>query len=654
MNPPQDLISLAAESERVGDFERALQLYSQALERHPQDAQIWACLGRLSLALGRTDEAERYYEHAAEAQPDDPDLLCELGLLWMHHGKLAEAVACYERALSLRPDSVTAHNNLGLAFLSRHQPSEARQCFQHALALRPDLAALYNNLGLALLNEGQSEQALEQFEEAIRLQPGLADAHNNRGLALETQGGQDAAVVSFEQAVKVDPDHVGALANLGNALKDQGRAAEATVAYRRALELQPQDATVHSNLLLVMQYSPDVEPDEILSEARRYARQHAGRLGGEIATRARRNVAERLRVGYVSADLRAHPVAHFLEPILAAHDRDRFEIFCYSDVTQPDAVTARLQAHAEHWRSLVGLSDVQAAEMIREDGITILIDLAGHTAGNRLLCFARKPAPVQASYLGYLGTTGLRTMDYHVTDDHADPPGVTDRHYQEQLIRLPDCALCYLPGPTPVIAPEPPAERSGRVTFGCLNNPAKLTDQVLALWSEVLVSVPGSRLVVASGGSQTVEERVRAQIEKRRGLAERLYFSGRARRRLEYLDLYRTIDIALDPYPYNGVTTTCDALWMGVPVISLAGATSVSRQGVRFLRAVGLEELLASSPEEYVRIAEELAGNLPRLAGLHSGLRGRMGRSPLLDSQRLARQLEAAYLNLCESTLVGS
>ena len=400
--------------------------------------------------------------------------------------------------------------------------------------------------------------------------------------------------------------------------------------------------------------SPAPTLGEILVEARRYARQHAEPLAGAIEPRPTRSPAgRRLRIGYVSADFREHPVVSFLEPILAAHDRHRFEIFCYADVSQPDAITRRLQGYADCWRSLVGLSDAQAAERIRQDDIEILVDLAGHTGGNRLRAFARKPAPIQVSYLGYLGTTGLSAMDYYITDAHADPPGLSEAHYQESLIRLPECGFCYAPGPAPEVRPEPPARQSGQVTFGCLNNPAKVSDEVLAVWSRVLAAVPGSRLLLRTGAGRSAEERIRDLLTACGIAPERLGFAGRTATRFAYLELYHAVDIALDPFPYNGVTTTCDALWMGVPVISQAGRMNVSRQGVRFLRTVGLDELLAETLEDYVRIATELAGDLARLADLRSGLRERMSRSPLMDAQRLARDLEAAYVGIWENRLAA-
>jgi predicted O-linked N-acetylglucosamine transferase (SPINDLY family) len=616
--------------------------------------QAWLNLGLALRGLGQPDEAVACYERATRLRPDDPGPLAELATLLMQRGELDAAVARYEQMLRLSPDSVGAYSNMGLALMALGRLEDARLSFEQALYLQPDLAEVHNNLGLALLNQGRVAEARLRFERALELRPDLADAQNNLGLTCDAQGEPEQALASFERAVRIDADHFGALTNLANACKDQGRAAEAIAFHRKALASRPDDAAVHSNLLLAMQYLPGADPREMLAEARRYARQHAGPSAGAIERHPLRPAAgRRLRIGYVSADFCEHPVVSFLEPILAAHDRHRFEIFCYADVQRPDVTTRRLQGYADQWRSLVGLSDPQAAERIRQDDIDILVDLAGHTGGNRLRAFARKPAPIQVSYLGYLGTTGLTAMDYYITDAHADPPGLSEAYYEEQIIRLPECGFCYAPGPAPVVNVEPPATQCGRVTFGCLNNPAKVSDEVLALWSRVLAAVPGSRLLIRAGAGRSTEERARDLLANHGIAPERLDFAGRTATRFAYLELYHAVDIALDPFPYNGVTTTCDALWMGVPVISLGGSTSVSRQGVRFLRSVGLDGLLPKTPDDYVRIAAELAGDQARLADLRAGLRERMSCSPLMDADRLTRDLEAAYAGIWEHRLAA-
>jgi predicted O-linked N-acetylglucosamine transferase (SPINDLY family) len=561
----------------------------------------------------------------------------------MQQGNLDEAANCYEQALRLQPSSVAAYNNLGFALLKLGKLDEAVRSFRHAACLQPDMPEIHNNLGMALMNQGEVQEAVLSFRLALDLRPDMAAAHNNLGLALAAQGDPDGALACYERAVESNRDHAGALTNLGNAYKDQGRLGEAIVCYRRAMVQRPEDSAHHSNLLLAMNYKAGADPLEILHEARCYNEQHAASLAAVSLQPVRPLAGRRLRIGYVSGDFREHPAAYFLEPILASHNHGRFEVFCYSNVAQPDTVTQRLQRYVDEWRSLVGITDEQAAEVIRRDSIDILVDLAGHTGGNRLLIFARRPAPVQVSYLGYLGTTGLSTIDYYITDAHTDPPGLTETHFQEQLVRLPDSAFCYQPGLAPEVSAEWPARLAGGLTFGSLNTLAKLSMEVLTLWGRVLAAVPASRMALRSGAGHWVEDWVRNALALHGVVPERIVFLPRTASRFDYLKLYRGVDVCLDPFPYNGVTTTCDALWMGVPVVTLAGRTHVSRMGVRFLSSVGLDELITQAPEAYVQLATRLAGDLPRLTALRRGLRERMSRSPLMDAMQLTLHLEETY-----------
>jgi predicted O-linked N-acetylglucosamine transferase (SPINDLY family) len=639
---------------RSGDLLRAGYLYGEILEEEPENAPVWCRLGEVYHALGQPDDAADCYRRAITLAPENADAQNNLGAALLALGRPDEAATCFRQALRLRPDFVEAASNLGLILLNQGKVHEAELSFRQAVSLRPDLAAIHNNLGLALMHQGQAQEAALNFRHALHLRPDLADAQNNLGLALAVQGQPDEALACFERAIAIDPGDAGALTNLGNAYKDQGRLAEAVACYRRAVDRRPEDPRTHSNLLLALHYQAGADPREILAESDRYAERHAAPLGGSWPLHpVRPRAGRRLRVGYVSADFRDHPVAYFLEPILASHDHGRFEIFAYADVPGPDAVTGRCQAHVDFWRSLVGLSDPQAADQIRQDGIDVLIDLGGHTGGNRLLVFARKPAPVQASYLGYLGTTGLAAIDYYITDSHADPPGLTEAHFQEALVRIPECAMCYWPGEAPAVAPQLSSKHSGAITFASLNLLAKVSDDVLAIWLQVLAAVPGSRLLLRSGEGRTGEERIRAAVSDHGLSPERVVLRGRMASRFDYLKLYQEVDLALDPFPYNGITTTCDALWMGVPVLTLAGKMSVSRHGVRFLRNVGLEELITSTPEDYVERATEVARDRDRLASLRRGLRERMRKSPLMNAALLTRHLETAYLDLWDRWAAG-
>jgi predicted O-linked N-acetylglucosamine transferase (SPINDLY family) len=351
----------------------------------------------------------------------------------------------------------------------------------------------------------------------------------------------------------------------------------------------------------------------------------------------------RLKVGYVSADFRAHPVARFQEAVLAHHDREAFEVFCYSDVARADAVTARFQSYADHWRDVRSLNDERLAALIRDDEIDVLVDLSGHASGNRLTTFARGPAPVQVTCNGYVNTTGMTTMGYRLTDALHDPPGMTDHLHTERLVRLPGCNWCYRPDDdSPGVSP-PPCLSGGGVTFGSLNKLYKATARMANLWAQVLEQVPNSRLVLVANGGDRANPSVRQSLVRSGIPGERLEILDKANTRQEYLERFGKIDITLDTFPFNGITTTCDALWMGVPAVSLSGRTHVSRAGLSILTNLGLSDLVAAHPDEYVQRAVGLARDIERLSDLRNGMRERMERSPLRDERAYARAVEDAY-----------
>ena len=490
------------------------------------------------------------------------------------------------------------------------------------------------------------DEAIVEARKAIQCAPDCVEAHNNLGNALKDQGRLEEATAAYLQALGFNPEFAEIHNNLGNALKDQGHPDEAIAAYRRTIQLKPDSADAHSNLLLDLHYLPGFEPEELFREHRRWEEIQSLPLAKFIGRHGNdRNPERRLRIGYVSPDFREHPVAFFLESLLAAHDRGQVEVFCYADVLREDTVTKRFHQHTAQWRKIAGMKDEQAADLIRTDGIDILVDLAGHTARNRLLVFARKPAPIQVTYLGYCDTTGLRAMDYRLTDALADPPGTTEHLHSEQLVRLPDTAWCFRPSDAASAVGTLPVLHSGHITFGCFNVRPKITDEALALWSGLLAKVPGSRLLLKALGFEEASGRLRmhASLKKAGITPERVELVGRIPTLAEHLALYNRMDIALDTFPYNGTTTTCEALWQGVPVVTLAGHTHASRVGVSLLSNVGLAELVAHSPEEYVKVAVALAANVSRLAELRSTLRERMAASPLMDAPRFTRNVEHAY-----------
>ena len=575
----------------------------------------------------------------------------ESGVSRHRAGRFAEAEKIYRQVLAQQPNHVDALHLLGVLDLEAGHLDTAVELIQRAIRLKPDFAEAHFNLGNALNDMGQLDAAVISFRQAIQLKPGLAKAHFNLGNALKDVGQLDEAISSYRQAIRLKPDFATAHNNLGNALKDMGQLDEAVACFRQAIGLKPDFAVAHSNLIYDLHFHPAYDAKMIYEEHQHWSRQFAEPLAKFIQPHANNRDPERpLRIGYVSPDFREHPVGRFLVSLLAAHDPHQFEIFCYSDVRRPDCFTELLRQHARQWRNTVGWSDDRLAQLIRQDQIDILADLTMHMAHNRLLSFARKPAPVQVTYLAYCSTTGLETMDYRLTDPHLDPPGMNDSFYSEKSIRLPETYWCYpLHEQTPPVGP-PPALSAAGVTFGCLNNFCKVSPQTLELWIELLKATAKSKLVIqASQGSQ--RQRVWDLLQKQGVDPGRLTFVGRVPLP-QYLKRYEQIDIGLDPFPCNGGMTTCDALWMGVPVVTLAGRTAVGRGGASILTNLGLPELIARTPQQYVQIAAELAGDLPRLAELRRTLRGRMESSPLMDAPRFAGNVEAAYRqmwrNWCE------
>ena len=556
-----------------------------------------------------------------------------------------EAIAAYRQAIAINPNYAEAYSHLGNALQEQGQLDAAIAACQQAITLNPNYAEAYGNLGNALKDQGQLDAAVAAYRQAIALRPTLADAYYNLGIVLHQQRQLDAALATYQQAAALRPDHAAAHSNRGNVLKDMGELDQALAAFGQAQALKPHDPDIHSSLLLTRHYLPDQSPAALGAEARRWNSLHAAPLQKLIQPHANdRSPDRRLRIGYVSPDFVRHPVGRFLEPLLACHDHHAFEIFAYAQVPAPDEMTARLRSYTDAWRSTVGLSHAQVAEMIQADRIDILVDLAMHSAHNRLLVFARKPAPVQVTYLAYCSTTGLDTIDYRLSDPYLDPPGMDESIYSERTVRLPETYWCYQPRIAPADVGPLPALAHGHITFGCLNNFCKVSAPTFACWTSLLRAVPHSRLILHAH-----------QGAHRQRLQERWQREGLDPTRLHFADflpvetyfaLYRQIDIALDTFPYGGGTTTCDALWMGVPVVTLAAPTAMGRAGLSLLSNLGLPELVAQSPDEYVHIAATLATDLPRLAHLRASLRPRMEQSPLMDAPRFTRHVEAAYRHM--------
>lgn len=555
-------------------------------------------------------------------------------------GRLEEAAAIYRECALEWPGLAIVHFKLGNTLAQMGQYHQAMSAYRAAMLLHRTEPEETIALGQTLADQGRAVEAATAFELAIEKNPQSAAAHFGLGNAFREMGLMDESIIAYERTLAIERDHHQAMNNLANALKVCGRIDEAIAHYRRAAELS-KEARVAGNLLYTLHFHPDYDRQRLADEHEAWRQTYAQSLESRPMQHGNdRSRDRRVRVGYVSPDFREHPVGRFMQTLLAHHRHDQFEIFCYADHAKADAMTARLRSCADHWRDVYQQSDAELAKQINEDRIDILVDVAMHTANNRLLTFARNPAPVQMSYLAYCSTTGLKAIDWRLSDPHLDPPGV-EHFYSEKTLRLRHCYWCYeAPADAPPISP-PPSVRNGFVTFGSLNNFAKISQPAIDAWSSILQHFPNSRLILhAHEGSH--RQRLRDLLASRSIDPNRLEFVG-FYSMSGYLSQYSRIDVALDSFPYGGGHTTFDALWMGVPVVSLAGVTGVGRGGASILSNLGKSQWIADSIDSYIDIASSLVRDIDERITIRNQLRPWMLQSPLMDAASHARGIESAY-----------
>jgi predicted O-linked N-acetylglucosamine transferase (SPINDLY family) len=653
--------------------EDALHLIERSIQINSRSAVYFNNYGLVLIALGRLDDAETAYRRAVMLQPDYADALYSIGWILQQKELFEEALSNYERVLRLRPDYLAAYNNagnilsrlrkwdlaittyrkaiaiqpsypdahinLGTALKELGKNDEAIAAYQKAIAVEPNFPEAYNNLGNVLKASGRIAESAAAYHRAIELRPDYADAYHNLAIALFGLHKIDESIAASREAIRFNPNLAGAHNNLANVLKAAGRLDEAIESYRTGASLST-ESYAQANLMQAITFHPDYGPRQIYEEHVLWNDRFARPLAPASKEYPNdRNPNRRLKIGYVSAYFRDHCQAFFIVPLLAHHNHEQFEVYCYADVPRPDAVTNRIRGYADQWRDIDRLSEEQIAQAVRKDQIDILIDLTLHMDRNHMLAFARKPAPVQVTWLGYPGTTGLTAIDFRLSDPMLDP-GFDDAYYSEKTVRLPTSFWCYDPLTKEPAVNELPAFNNGYVTFGCLNNLSKVTDRTIELWANVMLATPNSHLLLlAPEGS--ARQRALGLLEKRGFPEDRIEFAHWMPRP-EYLKKYHKIDICLDPYPCPGHTTSMDSLWMGVPVVNLPGSTAIARGGISILTNIGLPNLIAQSEEHYISIASDLAADLPRLSELRRTLRDRMEASPLMDAPRFTQDFEAA------------
>jgi len=580
-----------------------------------------------------------------EIKPNYAPAHMDMGIALYNLGQFDNAVRSYRRAIMIKSDYAEAHCNLGNALYALGQLDNAAASYRLALKFNPGFAAAHYNLGHLMNSLGQLDNAVASYRRALAIKPDYCEAHINLGNALRDLGKLDDAVKSYHHALEIKPDFALAHSNLGTAFYGLEQFDNAGVCFRRALEINPNYAEPRSNLLFTYNYLANQPASVLLTEAQRF---------GDLVTQQAHpytdwhNTCESdrcLRVGLVSGDFCNHPVGYFIEGVLASlasNAHGHLELIAYPSNSRADAVTERIKAYFHKWHSAVGLSDESLAQRIRDDGIDILIDLSGHTAYNRLSMFAWKPAPVQASWLGYFATTGVAAIDYLIAD-HWTAPEAEKTHFTEKIWRLPETYLCFTAPNVDVQITSLPALTKGQITFGCFNRLSKMNDDVVALWARVLQAVPGSCLLLkakqlkdASAQQNTIERFVAHNVN-----ANRLILEGLSSRK-EHLAAYHRVDIALDPFPYPGGTTSIEGLWMGVPVITKRGDRFLSHVGETIAHNAGLSDWIAVDEDDYVAKAVYFASDLGQLAQLRAGLRQQVLASPLFDTPRFARHFKEA------------
>ncbi len=635
------LFNLATCLHSLQRLPEAIVCLQQAMSAKGNFPEVYNCLGNIFQEQGKPEAAIGCFQHAVRLNPDVAEFHFNLAMVCMDQGRIDEAITAYQQAIKLAPGVLEIHNNLGNTLRECGRLSEAEACLRRALEINPDFAKAHHNLGNILHDQRRLPEAEACLRRALQLMPDSAETYGNLGNVLKDQGRLTEAEACLSRALELKPDYADAYSNLAVIHMAQGRLIDAEASLRRALAIRPDYPTAQSNLLFVLNYHPDKSGEEIFAAYLAYDAQFG--LPYRAEWRPHRNSREtnrRLKVGYVSPDFRHHAVRHCLEPLLAHHHKEVVEVYAYAELYREDATTLRYKGYADHWVATTGLTNVALAERIRADGIDILVDLAGQTAKNRLGAFARKPAPVSLSWLGFGYTTGLTAIDYFLADSATAPAG-SEGLFAETPWRLPSPGFVYRPAEGMGPVSPLPATELGHVTFGTLTRAIRINHRTIRVWSEILKRVAGSRLVIDSGNF--------VDTTLQTALADKFGAHGISRGQLEIgchsppWDVLRDMDIGLDCFPHNSGTTLFESLYMGVPFVTLAGRPSVGRLGCSLLQGLGHPEWIAWTEDEYIEIAVALATDLPRLAVLRAGLRQEMETGPLMDEPAFSRKVETAY-----------
>jgi len=679
---PQSIIVLnilGAVLKNCGKLQQAARTFEKIIQLNPGYAEAYNNRGVVFKALGRYKDALADYDKAILLNPKYAEAYGNQGVVYKELGQYEDALASFDKAIVLKPDYVESYNNRGNTLKELRRLEEAIKSYDEAIVLKSDFAVAYGNRAITLHLLGKAKEAIQSYNMAIQLQLDYAEAYSNRGLALKDVGLLEEALSSCAKAIMLNVDYAEAYCNLGVVLKDLGRLEEALVNYDKAIQLKHNyieaynnrgvalvemgqykeaiscyDSAIqlgkdfteaYSNRYFALNYCSDIDQHYIFEEHLKFEKLLRRIIPADAKIHHSHKLKNtRLRIGYVSPDFNYHPVACFFEPLLKSHDKNAIEVYCYYNHTKFDNITKRLMNITEHWRYISGIGDKEVVELIKKDNIDILVDLTGHTANNRLPVFFYKPAPIQVSWLGYPNTTGLSSIDYRFTDEISDPIGTLDDLHSEKLLRLPDGFLCYQGDDSVQISDYLPCSRNGYITFGSFNNLSKVTSQVVRLWAKILKAVPDSHLLLKAKqlADASTRKRLLNLFEEEGVSHERIEFFSRLSAIEDHLNLYNSIDIALDPFPYNGTTTTCEALWMGVPVITMLGDRHSSRVSASILTRIGFSQFIGNSEKEYLELAIQFTNDTKILEGLRNSLRDKMKHSDLTNSRLFAKNIEKA------------
>jgi len=662
LNPRQTQarFQLAMALIKLNRLDQAVQQLQQIVQQQPDHTDAWAMMADIHVKTGRATDAKDCGRRALAIDPEHAHALLVTGIASAELGELSEADEMLTRAIEKLPTDAHACIHLARVCMRRQKPQRAETFFVRAREINPQLRPACVGQGNSLLRQERYDDAERVFTETCQRFPGDVALINQIGNMYCAGTRLEGALKHYRMALRLQPNSAEIQNNIANILKAQGLLNEAGKGYQRVIDIKPGFWQAHSNRIFLLNYLPGISGQELLDAHRNWADRQTQELHRFATWDNPRQTDRPLRVGYVSPDFHHHPVSAFMMPILANHNPDRVVSVCFADNLRVDSTTGQLREMAAEWHTIKSLSDEQFIELVRMEQIDILVDLAGHTGNHRLRVFACKSAPVQINYLGYPATTGLDEMDYRLTDAWADPPGVDENHSSEELLRIPSGFLCYQPDKeSPEVAP-PPGDATGTVTFGSLNNLSKINDEVVSTWSTILNAMPNSQLLIKNLAlsDPAVQERYMQQFESYGIGRDRIDLRSRVSSYAEHLATYHEIDIGLDTFPYNGTTTTCEALWMGVPVVTVTGQLHAGRVGHSLLSCVQLPELISEDREHYKQIALTLANDPNRLRHLRQSLRESVRQSPLCDGPAFTRKLETIYGEVwarwCEGDALGA